>query len=624
MKKHRLFWAITIALLLVGCRKNIKVTKKSLANDPFKEEIVASQFYEINAKKDTVLEGKNGTLLAFTKDSFIDSYGTIVKGIIQIELAEAFTLGDMVLSNLTTTSGNQLLETDGMIYFNATKEGEQLTVNPASPIRIEIPTTKRKAGMMVYRGIRDRDGNMNWVNPVKLENSLMPVDINSLDFLPYGFAEEVEKGMPFKNHQKATQELIDSLYYSFAFLDESKLIPEQIPDLSVNETFYNSKDVEAGNYIDSLSTNVDGLHKSFGDSIRSPKSIDPAIIKTIKSESFQSTLIATKEFEKRLQVMFKICRSDVIDIYINNLDKKLYEIDSIVALLLEDNRYHDHFQSFAAQRLGSVKGINKNLELLKTFYEERLKTIKDELTNIRNEAVRAKNEEGNKISKALNEYKLLLKKREQYRMETYGFEWTDTGWINIDIGIKPKDWEYTGLEVFVENGNTFERVHTYIIYTSIKSLYRLNSKDKTHFYVGNEDQREMIMPKKEKAVIISVGFKSEQPNIAISEFLTNSTEHLNIKLQPSSTKELDGLLSKYHHYGSENRIDQDLALLKKLNKERVRQEDLKKEWIFMAKLSSKAFPIDSVFMRFYSMYQIDMPACTPYESYFSKDEMVAE
>ena len=96
------------------------------------------------------------------------------------------------------------------------------------------------------------------------------------------------------------------------------------------------------------------------------------------------------------------------------------------------------------------------------------------------------NKENEEAQKVADDYKNLLQKRENYRMETYGFNWTETGWINIDNGTLPKDWDEQPLEIIVNNGKQFDRVYTYVIYTSIKSLYRLNTRDNERFYVGNE------------------------------------------------------------------------------------------------------------------------------------------
>ncbi len=157
-----------------------------------------SQFKVINANTDNVIEGKNGTIIVCPKNCFVNANGTVINDNVKIELKEAFTLSDMLLENLSTTSNGNLLETDGMIYFNPTANGEQLFINKNIPIHIEIPTKKKLSGMMAYEGIKDASGKINWINPKKLDTYLQTVDFSLLDFLPKGFATEVEKIYPIK------------------------------------------------------------------------------------------------------------------------------------------------------------------------------------------------------------------------------------------------------------------------------------------------------------------------------------------------------------------------------------------------------------------------------------------
>ena len=60
-------------------------------------------------------------------------------------------------------------------------------------------------------------------------------------------------------------------------------------------------------------------------------------------------------------------------------------------------------------------------------------------------------------------------------MQAYGFIQTELGWINIDNGTIPKDWSSMKLEVQINSNETFDRIYTYVIYESLKSLYRLNT-----------------------------------------------------------------------------------------------------------------------------------------------------
>lgn len=590
----RYFFLALISVILSMCNNNtLTKTVKLQPNDPFKNTIVQSQLFEIDSKQDNVIEGNKGTVIVCPKGCFKNANDETVEENVKIELSEALKLEDMLLSNLTTTSNDKQLETDGMIYFNATANGEQLKINKDNPIHIEIPTTKKKAGMMAYKGVRDKNGNMNWIEPKDLEHYLVSVDIKSLDFLPQGFQTEVEKEMPYKNYKTATQGLTDSLYYNLAQGIVTNFSKSVIPT-DYNEPYYNrSKQVVNGKYTDNsflANTTQADSNKNQSSSPILYNGINPATIKVIKSEKYQNTFIATREFEARLKVIFKTCNNTILEIFIKNLDKNLYEVDSLAAIAVGESEYRKNFINFSQQRLTKVKQADKYADLLKGYYEKQLQKVKSEIEKghqkLRNEQS-AKNEKAQKVA---DDYKKLLWKREKYRMEKYSFQWSETGWINIDNGTLPKDWFEKPLEITVQNGNQFDRVYTYVVYTSIKSLYRLNTTNNEIFYVGNNTEKKMFMPKKELGVAISIGYKDEKPSLAIKEFITGTEPILSLTLSPSSIDKVNASIKDYERYDRENEINIDLEFMAKFYVEKKRQEELVKENEFIARLSKIAFP----------------------------------
>ena len=586
--------AIFLALLsvtLFQCSNNPTTNQVKLnTNDPFKNTIVASQSFNIDSKQDNVIEGEKGTVVVCPKGCFKNAKGEIVEDNVKIELSEALSLEDMLLSNLTTTSDGKPLETDGMIYFNATANGEQLTINKDNPIHIEIPTTEKKAGMMAYKGIRDEKGNMNWIEPKELDKFLVTVDINSLDFLPQGFQTEVDKGMPYKNYKTATQGLTDSLYYQLSVTDGSSLMQGFVPT-KYNEPYYNKgKKVVNGKYTANSYLVQEQETKVTLDSARTNWGIDPAIIKVIKSEKYQNTFIATREFEARLKIIFKTCNNTVLETYINNLDKNLYEADSLAAIAVGENQYYHDFVTFFQQRLTKVKQADKYANLLKGYYAKQLTKVKSELEKGQKKLMKQLNKKNEEAQKVADDYKKLLWKREKYRMEAYSFNWTETGWVNIDNGTLPKTWFEQPLEITITNGKQFDRVYTYVVYTSIKSLYRLNTTDNEQFYVGNDEDKKMLMPKKKLGVAIAIGYKDEVPSLSVKEFETGSEPKFILTLSPSSLDKVKKAIKDYEKYAKENKISKDLEFMAKFYEEEQRQKELKKESDFILGLWNIAFP----------------------------------
>jgi hypothetical protein len=133
MKKQLFPFYLSLLLMLIfstHCTQNKVIeTIKMSANDPFKSTMMASQFFDINGNQDNVIEGEHGTIIIMPKGSFKDENGEIITAEIKIELTEVLGQSDMLLSNLNTTSNGHLMETDGMIYFNAKVNGKQLVIN---------------------------------------------------------------------------------------------------------------------------------------------------------------------------------------------------------------------------------------------------------------------------------------------------------------------------------------------------------------------------------------------------------------------------------------------------------------------------------------------------------------
>ncbi|MCB0519665.1 MAG: hypothetical protein H6577_08425 [Lewinellaceae bacterium] len=594
--------------IILQCKtpmEHIDPVNKFHPNDPFKKTMVPSQFFNIDTKKDNVVEAENGTLIVVPKGCFKNAKGKIVEENVEIELAEAFAMKDMLLSNLMTTSNGELLETGGMIYLNVTANGEQLNISKENPLYVEIPTQKRISGMMAYKGERDENGNMNWVDPQPLETFLQPVDLDLLDFLPEGFENAVQMGMPYKGRTYADKELVDSLYYCLSFVNFFE-ITKYLEQVEYNEPYNNSnkrvvdgkyteESYQYGNHVTGDSAVYDTLSKLC---------IDPAIIKTIKSGPYQNTLIATKEFEMRLQFIFKTCQNSILKIYINNLDKNLWELDSMAAdairnlnpPYLEDSDVwrFDHwksemdslslvFRSFSNQELTNIKEADKYSQLLKGYYETRLSEVRAELEGAQRKFVASLQERQAVVKAVSDDYKTLLWKREKYRMEKYGFIWSQNGWINVDVGTIPKTWAPQRLEILVEQGKEYDQVYTYVIYTSLKSLYRLNTADNELFYVGNQDERVMNMPKKQAAIAISIAYKNEQSYLAVKEFKTG-TSSLAMALTVSTKVEIQQTISKYDGYAEANRIDKDIGYMTFFAEEKKRQQELMSEKEFVGQL----------------------------------------
>lgn len=178
-------------------------------------------------------------------------------------------------------------------------------------------------------------------------------------------------------------------------------------------------------------------------------------------------------------------------------------------------------------------------------------------------------------------------------MPKYGFEWSNTGWINIDTGWIPKECPSNArLEVTLIDTATYDRVYIYTLITSIKSLYRLNTTNNKEFYAGNPVDKVLDMPCNEPTVLLAIGYKGKQAYYTLYSFTALRENILTIKeyLKPVTIEELKKVLKAENgSYTDDNSIEKDLIFQEKFYKEKLRQDNLKKEQEFISKLYNVAF-----------------------------------
>lgn len=154
-------------LFLLGCQES----KEEIEEFPklITSKNIPVQEFSIKSDIDTILIGSKGTTLTIEPNTFVDTNGNLVKGVINLEFKECLTKADIVLGNLTTTSNGQFLESGGMVYVNATSNNVQLQIANNKSISIKMPSDTILENMQLFEGVETENG-MNWINPVVIEN----------------------------------------------------------------------------------------------------------------------------------------------------------------------------------------------------------------------------------------------------------------------------------------------------------------------------------------------------------------------------------------------------------------------------------------------------------------------
>lgn len=436
----------------------------------------------IDPTKQELVQCADGTLILVPENAFVDADGNTITQPVTLEIIEALTLDKMVAYNLTTMSNGHALETGGMVYIQPKLNGTTVTLAEEKAIHIEIPAENYNPNMKAWEGIPDGNGNLNWENPQEIENYLIPVAMESLDFLPEGFREEVAATLPFRGYVSSSKKLEDSLYYSLggniSDIEEETLgdrirpqkksknpftrlrggkrskkerIPSgaavlQFDHLSMhktvgysvtffigkeeirsslfpgtnrlttdfigvsNVTVYNSRcegitfknvafkegEITVLNCSEWQCNGSNGVATAETADTTTTCYINPSSVSAIYNTAFENTFIATKAFQERLQALHKIENAQpLFDLYVNQLEKNLHEIDAQVAdRLAGENKIL--FEQFAREKLTNVKPEGQEFARLKQFYS-------DEVIKEKNRVAQQQREYNRKSAEALEE-----------------------------------------------------------------------------------------------------------------------------------------------------------------------------------------------------------------------------
>lgn len=115
----------------------------------------------IDMEKGTTITLKEGTQLTISPKSLAyKKTNRIARGKIKLEVTEYYKLSDILLANLSTKSDDNLLETGGMLFIKASKNGKELKLLDSKTMTISFPD-KNKKGMQLFSG--EQHGNeINW------------------------------------------------------------------------------------------------------------------------------------------------------------------------------------------------------------------------------------------------------------------------------------------------------------------------------------------------------------------------------------------------------------------------------------------------------------------------------
>ncbi len=141
----------------------ISPTPTSEINKFFEDNLEnATQTVNINPSTSQTFTSNKGITYTFNTNTFVNSSGVAVSGNIDIELIEALTKKEMMLMNRPTfTHSGDLLVSGGIVYLNATQNGQQLSIDDNNPVSVSIPTNSY-VSMDFFDGSFNNQGGFGW------------------------------------------------------------------------------------------------------------------------------------------------------------------------------------------------------------------------------------------------------------------------------------------------------------------------------------------------------------------------------------------------------------------------------------------------------------------------------
>ena len=119
------------------------------------------QLHTVSQLKETKITLSQGTEVTIPPEAFCHLDGSPINtDEVQLTCNEVYTYADMIDERLFTQTTDQMLETGGMIYMEASFNGEELRLQDGKSIEIKLPEQGVVKDMEVFEGLEDSSGTI--------------------------------------------------------------------------------------------------------------------------------------------------------------------------------------------------------------------------------------------------------------------------------------------------------------------------------------------------------------------------------------------------------------------------------------------------------------------------------
>lgn len=496
----------------------------------FRKIATPVQSFQVNVSTDTLLTSQSGTVISIPEKAFVNKQGEIITENVTIDLVEALSLEDYIRNDLQTVSGDQLLESGGMIYIDVRAGEEPLALAENSSLQVELPTEKLAPGYQIFSGRRDSTGSISWEVENDTEEEMIPLPLEELD-LEYYSAFRYSKEKYFLRRE-------DSVKISDPKFENTYIATEEFEKrfriLHLNWAFW-------GDF-------YDGYYDDWG------------YRKVVKSIDGKDTI-------------YRITYQGLDNLYFENVDRSLAYSDSLALEYLEssweqdsiraskDERFNKtnfeywhvwpsylrpYFKSLVEEKLGKPvpydpRGVDMSHSNAKELLEQKGYTPEEANKQVWIHGRR------NRIIQKRQEIKRIEKDREEgvsqvQKLYTRAFKVQKLGWVNLDRFFNdPKAKEVEFFVQTISDSLSYCQLSLLLPRRNIAINATPMGEGKYRFTKEAEAYRKL--PIGENAIVLAMSTHKEKAYFAMKKIKIEEKQNLEMRLKESTWQEVEAKLA---------------------------------------------------------------------------------
>jgi len=138
------------------------------------------QNFEIFNGEESIITGREGSTIIIPKDAFVFEDGSSPEGLVSVEIIESFDYNSFASNSLSCNSGEEILESGGMMKITATADGRPLELKDGKTLDVEYPISAMKEDMELFYAEKQEQGASNWiVTESNVETNLVDEELNT-------------------------------------------------------------------------------------------------------------------------------------------------------------------------------------------------------------------------------------------------------------------------------------------------------------------------------------------------------------------------------------------------------------------------------------------------------------